>query len=755
MATYGIKYVVDFDRVTDLPYPSYTFQILQKDFAGSAIRLHGGASVVVHRWDTDDPIAPIKGSSLEITLINESQFPLTSIYSTDDEEFKDKLIWHYITDIVMFEGFIVQDDCSELMVDFNHEVTLAANDNLGLLKDVALNKAAAGYDLLYTSTEPYEITQSGGDSILLVSLGYGATVMVGDKISIDGGVQHEVASILKGGTVYNLYLAVDTASVASTTGELSLYRNALDGLLTLLMIIKRCLSATGLELQTQVFSNINESTVTENTVCFLEQTLIDPQTFLKGENEYEDCYEVLTKILERFNCTLFQAKGVWNIVRWPEIRTYDYSVPGHSYDTDFTLAPDPVYLDGRITVDEDVLFAGYPKFFIGHSEHSVPELGLISRIQRPFEYTKETFNYKQPEKLLRNGDFTELGLLLRTYTTGVGEDLQTIKEYEAKWWYYTNAYPTVAGVNGAAEYFIRVIYDNVGNEIDRYLVVKNNDVHSYKIEANAGDRIKFSFSFKTPQGFSNISVFIKLTDGNQTVFARATGATGWATTTGYTANVSANANEWATAEAETRAVPFDGLITVYLRSYSTQGNRENLYKDVRFEYITSINQSTKIIGHVHESEQSINIKNNNEREIFIDTSPRNSIAGTLYLNELDGILQKRCRQWKTFSGTAMNLGQLTTFENLILRKEARTILEGTVYGLISTIEDRPAIHDHVSLLSMVKYNFFLNRNFCFGRLEIDYRNNHFSGTLYEMYKDSEQDSALVYSYTFEYLYASQ
>ncbi len=753
---YGIKYICDFNRLTTLDYPDYTFQILQKNYEGDAQRLTGGASVVIHRWETDNPIAPIKGSSLEVTLINEGAFPLLSIYSTDDEEFKAKLIWHADVDILMFEGFVVQDDCSELMVDYNHEVTISANDNLGLLKDVALNKAAAGYGLLYTSIEPYEITQVAATSDLLVSLGYGSTVMVGDKISIDGGEQYEIAGIEKGGTVYNLYLVENVASVAPTTGELALYRNALDNLLTLLMIIKRCISATGLELNTHIFSNINESTVTENTVCFLEQTLIDPQTFLKGENNYDDCYTVLEKILQRFNFTLFQAKGVWNMVRWHEARVYDYDVPGHAYDAEFNLLPDKVYLDGRLVVDEGVTFQGFPKFLIGSGEHTAAETGLLQRIQRPYEHVKETFNYKQPTELLRNANFTQLGPLIQTYTTGSGDDLQLIAEYEAKWWNYTDETPTGSGVNGAAVFFIRVILDSLGNEVERYMVVKNNDIHSYRIEANKGDKVKFSFSFKTPDGFTTIIVYIKLTDGTNTVFANEPGSTPtWATTVGYNATVTAVANEWTSVETETASIPFDGILTVYLRAYSTSGNGENQYKDVRLEYIPTINQSTKIIGHTHTSEHPITIKNNDEKEIFVDNTSRNSLAGTLFLNELDGILQKRCNQWKMFSGAAMNLGELTTRENLFLRRTPRMILEGTFYNLISEIVDTPTIHDHVSLLTVVKHNYVPYINFCFGRLEIDYRNNKCSGTLFEMYKDNEQDSELTNLYTFDFIYDSK
>lgn len=754
---YGIKYISEFDRLTSAAYPSYTLQILQKNYDGPATRLTSAASAVIHNYDTDEPKPPIKGSSLQITLVNEGNFPLTSIYSIDDEEYKARLIWHYTTDVVMFEGFIVQDDCSELMADWNHEITIAANDNLGLLKDVSLDKAPASYDLLFISTEEYSILTGGGDTAVIFSTGFGNSLSIGDKITLDGEGPYEIRDLQQGSGptgLWNAYLVEDLASAGPVTEDVGVYRSSLLEKITLLSVVKRCLSATGLELNTRIFSNINEITTAENTVRFFEQTLIDPQTFYEGD-KYDDCYTVLEKLFTRYNCTLFQAKGTWNIIRWPEIRYYDFNVPGTEYDPDF-LTLGNAHLNGRITDGETVIFAGYPKFIIGVDEHTVAETGLLQRITRPFQFTKETFNYRQPDELLRNGNLQQLGSQITTYTEGEGEDLRTITEYNAPWWYYTDASPTSSGVNGPAEYFIRVVQDNLGNEIERYMVVKNNDVHSYQIEVNAGDIIRFSFGVKTTDNFSTIIVYLRLTDGTNIVFANEDPADPWRTTVGYNASTSIEPGQWSGVEAETKPIPFDGLLTVYLRALSSDGNGENCYNDIRLEVITSINASTKIIGHTHTSEQNPNTKNNDEHEIFVDNTQRNSIAGTLYLNELNGLLQKRCNLWKRATYTEQKrLGEIITQENLFIRKEARMILEGTCYGLTSNIVASPGVHDHVSMLNILRYTHFPEFNYIFGRLEVDYRNNKFSGTLFEMYKDNEQDSDLTYSYTFEFLYDSK
>src|SRR6476620_3311710 len=114
MANYGIKYQCVFDPVIDsIPTdPTYTLQILEKDYVGDVIDVVGGGVPVLHYYQTDEPKAAIKGSSLSITLINDGSLPLESFFSVDDDQFQVKLSWTTgSATTVMFIGFLVQDDC--------------------------------------------------------------------------------------------------------------------------------------------------------------------------------------------------------------------------------------------------------------------------------------------------------------------------------------------------------------------------------------------------------------------------------------------------------------------------------------------------------------------------------------------------------------------------------------------------------------------------------------------------------------------
>lgn len=746
---YGLKYSCDFDsNIT-----SYTLEIYQKDYAGSATTLTGSSNPVTHTWETDDPKAPIKGSSLAMSFINEGNIPLSDLYSTNDEEFKAKLIWHTgVTDITMFEGFIVQDDSSELMVDYNHEISLSANDNLGLLKDVTFDQVPF-YTLENTFTSQY--AEGTATNLLALDAVTGAALKVGDRLIITGSNIDGTYTVVSfgAGVTYNV-IVKETVNVSAsvTTATIEVYSADLYTLQTLNSFIKNCILATGLELEIQEFVNINEVSQS-NTGCFLDQTLLDPQTFYNGST-WEDCYAVLTKILERFNCTLFQAKGVWNIVRWPELMDYGYPIPGFVYDASFTFL-------GTVKLNEEgTSFGGWDKYLIGIGETSVAENGLLQRISRPFKYTKETFNYRQPPELLRNANLQQLGNLIRTYTTGSGSTLKTISEYEMPWW------TIIAGsFTGTSEYFIRVVKDNLNNEIDRCAVLKNGSIESFTIQAAQGDGFSFSFSVITTNsqpGNVGIVFQIKDHDGTQTKYLQDVTLT-WLGSVGYTVNVPSTDNTNTTHSFDiSGTIPYDGLLTVSLMDFDQSGGStagETQYRNLSLSYTPMINQSTKIIGQTHTSLQNTITKNDNERDITIDASPRNSIAGTLFLNSLTGLLQTRAGQWNRKTRTeSKNLGEITTEENLFLRRIPRTLLEGTFYGLISkpqTAAGPTIIVDHITLLTLIRYTYFSDRNFIFGRLEINYRENTASGILYEMYKDTETDSDLAYYYTFQFLYASK
>lgn len=781
---YGLKYSCTFDRV-DSTGDTYTIQILQNNYGGGVTYITGSSNPVTHTWETDDPKAPIKGSSLAITLVNEGTIPLTDLYSTDDQEFKATLTLNLFGGgtILLFEGFIVQDDSSELMVDYNHEITLSANDNLGLLKDIPFDKSLA--QPLYLVESITDTVDGQAPNFVLVSVTTYDKLFPGDTIVITstGGVNGTFTIASKQVITGSYYLIFNeaVANLPATSSTIEIYMPDMLSLRPLLSFVKSCLLSTGLQLVTRVFANINESTQT-NTVCFLEQTLIDPQTFYNGSS-WDDCYQVLEKILTRFNATLFQAKGYWNIVRWDEARYYDYAVPGFIYDADF--AP----MAAQALDESNLIFAGYPKYLIGIGESSVAENGLLNRINRPLKFVKETFSYQKPEEILKNHNLQNLGEKFDDITTGTVRREYYRLPVSSAWTHiatddsYIVVETDTVTLNEIQRYVEQPVYDSAYPPAGAAPVtsLEFND-----IEVGQGDAWDLSFSYRWQHdgadlGLLNVAIFVMdsatdgynlndpgLTGGTHLVWGHITGTytDGFGNRVSTTIIGSDDLSEWRqfsisgliTDPAYKMVnIPVDGVMKIYVYgSNSRDGGQQSGYvneamefKDINFEYTPLINQSTKITGHTHTSEQNLVIKNVEEKEIYLDSAPRNSLKGSLFLNSLTGLLQTRAGQWKrSYIAGDKNLGEITTFENLFLRRIPRTLLEGTFHGLLSA-------GNQLSPLSVIQYTFFTDLNFIFGRLEIDYRNNSASGTLYELYKGIETDLDLSYFYLFQYLYAAK
>jgi hypothetical protein len=675
---YILKYQGEFDSISEV---GYRVEILEKDYSGPNYQLQLAAAPVVHNWNTDDPKAPVKGSSLSIKYLNKGSIPIESFYSNADDQFQ---VVFYQGSKVLFVGYLVQDDCTEPMVDYTHEVLLSANDNLGLLKDIELNISNEVSLLPCMAQGDFiGITVPVQNWIILSNINF--TPAVGTPFTISGhpvsamnGTFTPISVTTLSATQFRVKISVSTGDTVNAPCSINGTTTIANGnkRLTLANIIHACLVKTGIELDTHIYCNLFAAN-NIITTSFLHQTYIEPDTFLSGE-KYDNCYSVLEKICGTFNLSLFQALGRWNIVHWDELRRG--TVNGFVYDYDFAL-----------TGTED-LQAAFDFGFHGTTgtpDHpTYPEAGLVKSITRPFEYSKETFNYQQPKYLLKNYDLQTLGAWLRTYTVGT----TTVREYTATSWEDSFGSPAV-------ERFIRVVYDNVlQREAERYIVLRGatfdsaRSVQSKPIEVTKGDTIKFSFKFRTnlvpALWLSSWSFALRVYDGTTNRYLDDTpaGAGDWISGVSFTYSVgTANLNEWQTIEMSSSPLPFSGFVYCYLTQFTPapqSTTRESQYSDLRFEYTSLINDSTKIIGHIHKDLQPVTIKNNKDVEIYMDDSPRNTIQGTLFQSSFTGLLQDRTDLWYRSGITeSKKVGNIITNETLQYRSVSRTKLEGSYRGL--------------------------------------------------------------------------
>lgn len=701
---YALKYRCEFSSYKGV---QYRFEIEQKNYSGSFFTLQASGNPITQNWATDDPKPAIKGCAIKFEYLNKGTQPLNIFYSEEDDTFKGTLT-NLTTNEVLFVGYLIQDDSAEIEVGQTHAVVLSFNDNLGLLKDVNLQEA------------------------------------------------------------FNQYIFPDL----------------LVGKQSLATVLFACLQATNIALPIRIYSNIYEVTQVKTTSTF-QTTLIDTDTFLKDDSNYESCYTVLEKILKPIEATLLQSNGYWHVVRWSELRYYNNAaITYFEWDKDFNQLG-----QGQLSATA----------FFGATENIKSEFGLTKRILRPLKSVKETFNYKQPNGLIKNISLKNLGALISDTVSG---NIRTRI-------YQLPANSLWRKLNGDTSR-IAIETDIVLNiEVQRYVIQPFTGYAPIEglrpcftfneIEVAKDDIIDLSFMFKgNPSGgntkrFSIIVNVQRLTSAGTNTSTNPSYATwirsnnvdpttniwGWNRRTelystneprgnAYSIPNEDNLTEWqpfslsdmisrttrnGDENLEFPKIPFDGLLKIYIIGWNTAGNDNNrtgFIKDFKFNLKYRVNDNTNVIGQTHLDAQNGIIKNVEDNTIEIDDSPRNSISGTLFIPQKTSVLYTKTKTWQHENGFQQGmLARLIVFDRLFQRRIPRTILEGSFFGLIF---DNNKTISALSVLASANYNGLF---FVIGNLEINYRQDSFTGTYYELQKQGETDSDLIEDYNFNYLYENK
>jgi hypothetical protein len=752
----GLKYTGSFDSIRN-GNSRYVVNIYQESYTGDPITIILGATPVVQEWQEDDSLAPIKGSTLTINLTTSVGLSLLDFYSDNDNEYLVRLIGDDVTgsNTVLFEGYILQDDCSEVQVDFVHEITLTATDNLGTIKDINLDRAAFLFGDVTTLTNIGCAFVPAGPYIVINVATW--NVQPSQTFTIDGTPFTMVANLGEIDLVYTgwcIQIIEEIPALVIGTFDIT-YRQvvSLEGYIPLITFIKLCLRSTYLDLTLSVINHIAPADGvifldTGETRIFEDVTILS-NTFLKN-NEYMSCYDVLEIIMKRFNMSCFQSLNSWWIVRYPDLFL--------DYEQGETLVDYYKY--------EETTFSYFDKFTINKSfiidSNNKVETGLLKSIIRPYRRTLETFNYVQPEDLLCNSQFTDLGLLINTYADGSN----TIRNYTVPCW--------EALFEG--NFFLRVVTNADNEEIDRYVgTVSNSAGLSSPIPLEKDDTFEWSFQVRTDDSLAGFFTFIfyqgvSITDGTTTYYLKNDGS--WTTTNAYEnltfqINTGDNANQWHTVTYKANRVPIDCLMSIKLTPATvivTPG-LETYYKDLRLTVNWEVAGQGQVTGHSHTASQSKKLNNVNDVEIIIDNTERSSISGTLFLTSQTGILQDKCTTWKFGEGynTGIpiqiynNIGQLVTQTYMFQRYKPRTKFNGNLLYLrnVNGVLSNLAIFSN-EFIGDLQHNKML-----LGSVAIDYKNDSAEFTMWEVFNSETGyvDNFTDYTnylfnilYQFNYLY---
>lgn len=746
---YNIIYTATFDVMQSIePFLSVKVDIFKKDYDGDPQTITLTGTPVVHEWQDDDPFAPIKGSTCKIGIINDGTISLDNFYSNEDDTFRVE-VRRAETMEALFIGYVLQDDCREIQVDFAHEIFITATDNLGLLKDVTLLEASKLYGTTNTVSGLYLFTIAGNFNTICSPDSIFGTLHTGDTFEILSGALQGVWTVtdvtLTGS--FDYYVSVAESTVVYTP----LYSSdvtfnvpiTITGYINLLTILRLCFKASQLDLGFSQMGTIRP--VGGMTNRFLEDTFILGESFIR-DGSWMNCYDILEQIMQRFKASAFQAYGRWWVVRWgelyfqngPNITTIGYQ--GFNYNNDFALPSATAFVDYTKTLSYGEI-----------------EYGLEKSIVRPIQYAREQFNYNFPSSLLLNADLSELGPLVNEYVSGS----ITIKEYTLPYWvaFSDNPVPSVS------QQLIRVVKDTAsGDELERYVVIKGqpyssrNALQSNNITLGVGDVITWSFDYRTENsepGAVNSVFDIFIDDGINPTY-KIDNFGNWATAGGFTFSVASgdNLNQWHTVTIQSTGIPFECILRLFLLSASSDNTLyETHYRNFNFSVQKPNDFLKYAIGHIHRDNINLSVKNTTDVEIHIDDAPRSSIGGCLFKDTSTGILRDRTTEWGYFGYPAETgkLGYLTTLEQMMINHTARTKYDGSILKIWQGTEDNIRFFSNFFV-----FNFFSptvdTRRFVPGQIALDYKHNRADLTLHQIANYGEEPADVDDYYTFTYIY---
>lgn len=753
---YGLRYTANFDGLSNAPL-YYQLNIYKKNYVFTPQTITLSADAAIQEWQDDDSHKAVKGCTLSIGIINDGTISLEDFYSTDDNEFYVELK-RISTDMLLFAGYVLQDDCEEIMVDYAHQIKLVATDNLGLLKNVTFDQAAKfqGPSTTETNILIGELTtfqfQSNDTRIAEFAPGLNFEILTG---AYAGPYRVENITFDTGTGYWTITVNNPIPSAISYLADISWNDDfPISSYMNLLEVTRLCLKATRLELPMSCFSNLFPEN--GSTGRWLDDTYINGETFFI-DGKWLDCYDVLEKIYDRFRATVFQSIGKWCIVRWSENYKLSNNSPAanmlysNNYDPDFTW-----------------LNYNYKSYLFNFGNNDFSS-AVLKSITRPVQEIVETFNYGQYDRLLRNEDLQELGDLIRYYPSGS----DTVYEYELPYWTYVGGTPTPPG-----EKFIRVIKDSFGIDVDRYIVMKQDNQTAVvstiavcdPIIVSEGDMLDYSFDWRSDIYYAQpfaiwFEFIIRVVTATDVWFLD--------TNSRWTNNPADDpfrfffydptSNGWKTVNALAgNPIPEGGKLEVFLYSFRVANGAEWWYKNFKLAITNNVSGQVYIEAHVHTASQVIETNKTTDKEIFVDNSPRPSINGTLFIDQqVNGIYQNANAWVIKVNGSDIiffNLGNLITREQMFENYIPRTQYNGTMLFM----SDIDRVISNLAIMQNTSAAWGNDNYLIFGSLSINYKENTCDFTLYE---NADYDSSPTYDpvaaftnffaerqYNFKYIY---
>lgn len=542
--------------------------------------------------------------------------------------------------------------------------------------------------------------------------------------------------------------ANDGLSLLKTRPLRDFSNNEIWGDNSILAYINACLYQTNLNLDIWSFINMypEGTTIVRSQANILTWfydafSLVETksQTFLNGPRNFEDCYIVLSKIMQAFGCTLMQARGKWYIIQTNDriknllggtLRTYDGAVVN---------AIDNANFDINIGLNEVTKLINQD---------------AVVTIEKPFEEVAVTYTYDSPVSYFRNFDLLDTGTFRSELSTA------TNKYYNLKNWNelynpvvqrYYNSYGDILTTTKA---FIRTDIDiDTGAELSRFLVLKLDKgnpgaARTTEYPVNAGDRIKFEFFTRLTKQYNafttvySICIILRGNNGD-TLYL---GVQDWyenITATSLWLETNANQQIYSRVAIDEYAAecPIDGYLSFMFVGSPINAPDSVLpiemhIKDFRVDIAPSLNLNVNASGYEHKSLSSLKNKNKFDIELFLSDSLNISVKGAL-TSRTGVTVPYPKNNWRHISETDANS---TAFSKYIKRAYWRTMyrkfikIEGRLFNLF---QDNRLI----SPINTVNLTEIDNKQFMITTLRIDIRQEQAEFTMVELRDTSNNNDA--------------
>jgi len=447
--------------------------------------------------------------------------------------------------------------------------------------------------------------------------------------------------------------------------------------------------------------------------------------FLKGPRDFDDCYEVLSKMMQSFGCTLFQARGQWYIIQTNDRIANVLDGTNRDY-TGLNLS---VSLNQSFKID------------IGLNEITklINADALIS-MEKSFKEVALKYKFERPPIFFRNWDLLD-GILDNVKSTS------TRKIYELEHWLPCETWnlivPGLINVNRKA-YIGADINTATNSEMRRYMVLYRSPnsetaVKTTRYPVSKGDILTVGFSARLniampPEGYTLYKCVVKLIGNNGTNYYLEGGDTKWYTN--FKGLLKYHENKIDTRlwsdffGGNASPIPVDGLIEMEFTSHGVDTASEVHFKDMTMEINAQFNDLITVDGFEFKSETSENLRNKYDNDLFISSSPNISNSCAI----ISGASNPTSITSFNYKSSATNMTFLQYMTRVYWRTMYRKFmrLEGRLYDLYQG-------NRLLSPLNTVEFTEVEDKEFMITTLQMDIRQESAEFTMIELRNTSNNN----------------